>query len=140
MRRLLLSLALVLSVGVATTPVAEAHHRKCGEINVTSRKSNARFIRCAATHAGVSPEKAVDVARCESGLWWKAWSESRRYGGSFQQDKYEWPDRVREYLNPKMARKTLNRKHNGILNAKANARVSVRMAVGGWGPWPICGD
>lgn len=90
-----------------------------------------RLIRCAAQRWEVpgGPDKAVDVAMCESSLRPDAIGGDGLYLGIFQQHRDYWPARATRYG------------FDGVsaLNGRANIIVSIRMASeGGWGPWTGC--
>lgn len=90
-----------------------------------------KLIRCAAQRWEVpgGPDKAVDVARCESSLRPDAIGGDGLYLGIFQQHRDYWPARATRYG------------FDGVsaLNGRANIIVSIRMASeGGWGPWTGC--
>ncbi|HEY6103338.1 MAG TPA: hypothetical protein VI007_08970 [bacterium] len=90
-----------------------------------------QLIRCAAHHWG-SPggaNKALDVARCESGFQPDAYNPSG-YAGVYQQAVRYWPDRAHKWGFP----------HRSAYNGRANIIVSIRMAnsANGWRIWS-CG-
>jgi hypothetical protein len=85
-----------------------------------------RLIRCAARRWKVSggPQKALDVARCESHFNPTAYSNGN--AGVFQQRVRYWKARARTYGFAGAS----------VYNGRANVIVSVRMAhAGGWGAW-----
>lgn len=84
-------------------------------------------IKCAARRWKVpgGPDKALDVAGCESGFEPKASANGN--AGVFQQRVTYWPGRANAY----------GFKGWPALNGRANIIVSIRMAhAGGWDPWP----
>ena len=86
-----------------------------------------QLIRCAARrwHVRGGPDKAVDIARCESHLRPRAYN-SGGYAGVYQQSTRYWPDRSDRFGFPDWS----------IYNGRANVIVSVRMAHRyGWGAW-----
>lgn len=90
-----------------------------------------KLIRCAAEIWPVQggPDKAVEVAKCESSLRPDAVGGDGLYLGIFQQHRDYWPARATRYG------------FDGVsaLNGRANIIVSIRMASeGGWGPWSGC--
>jgi hypothetical protein len=91
-----------------------------------------QLIRCAANRwdspgGGV---KAIEVARCESGLRPPAYNPNG-YAGLFQQSTRYWPGRADTFGMP----------DRSVFNARANIIVSVRMArsTGSWSAWAGCG-
>lgn len=84
------------------------------------------LIRCAARRWDVpgGPEKALDVARCESGFNPKAYSSGN--AGVYQHAVKYWPDRAEAYGFPDWS----------VYNGRANVIVSIRMAHRhGWDAW-----
>jgi hypothetical protein len=84
------------------------------------------LIRCVARRWKVpgGPNKALDVARCESGF--NPGSYSNGNAGVFQHRVIYWPGRAKKYGFGGWS----------VYNGRANVIVSVRMAhVGGWEPW-----
>jgi hypothetical protein len=88
------------------------------------------LIRCAVERWPVpgGADKAISVARCESGLWYRAGAGSQ-YVGIFQHSVYYWPDRAAAYgfagFDP--------------LNGRANIMVAIQYAhEHGWGAWSGC--
>ena len=78
-----------------------------------------QLIRCAANRWD-SPgggAKAIDVARCESGLSPRAYN-ANGYAGLFQQSTRYWPGRADAWGMP----------DRSVFNGRANIIVSVRMA------------
>lgn len=93
-----------------------------------SRREVKRLIRCAARHWG-SPggaDKALDVARCESGFDPDAYNPAG-YGGVYQHALRYWPDRAERWGFP----------NRSVFNGRANVIVSIRMAraAGSWSIW-----
>lgn len=89
------------------------------------------LIRCVAERWEVpgGPDKAVAVARCESGLNPRAVGPNDLYLGIYQQHREYWPARATQYGFEGVS----------AFNARANIIVSIRMASeGGWGPWSGC--
>lgn len=85
-----------------------------------------KLIRCAARRWPVpgGPDKALDVARCESGFEPDAYGNGN--GGVYQQRLTYWPDRARRW----------GFRGYRVYNGRANVIVSVRMAHAvGWSPW-----
>jgi hypothetical protein len=86
-----------------------------------------RLIRCAARtwHVPGGPDKALAVARCESGYDPSAYNPAG-YLGVFQQARVYWPGRADRY----------GFDGRSAFNGRANVVVSIRMAhSGGWDPW-----
>jgi len=79
-----------------------------------------QLIRCAARrwNAPGSPERAVAVARCESGLRPGAYNPNG-YAGIFQQATRYWPPRADHFGQP----------NRSVYNGRANIIVSIRMAA-----------
>ena len=93
-----------------------------------SRREVKRLIRCAARRWG-SPggaDKALDVARCESGLSTDAFNPGG-YAGIYQHAIRYWPERADRWGFP----------DRSIYNGRANVIVSIRMAnaADGWRIW-----
>ena len=91
-----------------------------------------QLIRCAANQWD-SPgggTKAIEVARCESGLRPRAYNPNG-YAGLFQQSTRYWPGRADSFGVP----------DRSVFNGRANIIVSVRMAksMGSWSAWAGCG-
>lgn len=91
-----------------------------------------QLIRCAADRWD-SPgggAKAIEVARCESGLRPRAYNPNG-YAGLFQQSTRYWPGRADSFGMP----------DRSVFNGRANIIVSVRMArsMGSWSAWAGCG-
>lgn len=91
-----------------------------------------RLIRCAAKKWQVQggAEKAICIARRESGLNPKALSPTGLYRGLFQHHKAYWPERYDDYTRRAWQ---LSRK---ALNGRSAVIVSIRMAhFGSWAAW-----
>lgn len=75
------------------------------------------------------PPGLVRVGKCESGEDLDDQDLSDRYGGTYQQDKYHWPERARSHEVAGHA----------VTDPWANIKVSVRqMSWGLWSNWPRC--
>jgi hypothetical protein len=110
------------------------------EAHATWRSKTCRFsgdvkrtIYCGVNHwavpGGVS--KALDVARCESGLDPLAYYNGN--AGVFQQNLRYWPARHAAYNS---AVGPLLDTGASVYNARSNVLVSIRMAhLWGWGAW-----
>ena len=86
-----------------------------------------RLIRCSARRWKVpgGPDKALDVARCESNFNPAAVNPAG-YKGVYQQSVKYWPGRSKKWGFPDWP----------IKNGRANVMVSIRMAHRyGWGAW-----
>jgi hypothetical protein len=91
-----------------------------------------RLIRCATDRWEVfgGYEKAVCIAKRESGLNPKAVSKDGRYLGLYQHRRRYWPDRYRRYARPEW-----NLSESALVGRTA-AIVTIRMVRrGGWDPW-----
>ncbi|GBC87216.1 hypothetical protein HRbin12_01218 [bacterium HR12] len=102
------------------------------------------LIRCAVERWDVpgGADKAIAVARCESGFW--PWANGDGNLGVFQHRDRYWQDRVRRLLRERwFSRRQWERidrdatVHPGAAYlARANVLVAVRMAhASGWGAW-----
>ena len=95
-----------------------------------------RLIRCAVKRLGPVPggaDRAICIARRESGLWPSATSEpTGEYRGLFQHDRDYWPWRFDHYTEPAW---DLSRR---ALNGRSNAVVTIRM-VADFGTWKRAG-
>ena len=93
-----------------------------------SKRQVKLLIRCAARHWGSpgGPNKALDVARCESGLNTDAYNPGG-YAGVYQQAVRYWPDRADKWGFP----------DRSVYNGRANIIVSIRMAnsANSWRIW-----
>ncbi len=126
----LLAMALPLGLLPATTAPASAARRVPDSVcDIPWRRGPRyvkRLIRCAARRWEVpgGPEKAIQVARCESGFDPFAYGNGN--AGVFQQRLVYWPERARRFGVPGFS----------AYNGRANVIVSVRMAHNvGWAPW-----
>ncbi len=128
-------------IGAALVPVApaamanaaaEVPHRVCAYDWREGTWHIKQLIRCAARRwdAPGSPDQAVAVARCESGLRPRAYNPNG-YAGLYQQSTRYWPPRANQFGQP----------DRSVYNARANIIVSVRMAAGSdsWSAWAGCG-
>ncbi len=90
-----------------------------------------QLIRCAANRwdSPGGPGKAVEVARCESGLRPGAYNPNG-YAGLYQQATRYWPGRADAFGQP----------NRSVFNGRANIIVSVRMAksLRSWSAWAGC--
>lgn len=91
-----------------------------------------RLIRCATKnwHVFGGYEKALCIAKRESGLNPKAVSSDGKYLGLYQHYKRYWPGRYKTYSKPAW------RLRESALVGRTAAVVSIRMAHNvGWDPW-----
>jgi hypothetical protein len=91
-----------------------------------------RIIQCAADRWPVpgGAEKAICIAKRESGLIPTASSATGLYLGLFQHSAAAWPDRYDEWTQPVWELKRT------ALNGRTNAIVTIRIVnAEGWGPW-----
>jgi hypothetical protein len=85
-----------------------------------------QLIRCAASHYGVSVDKALDVADRESHFFPRAYNSWSCAKGIYQHLCTYWPSRANTYGFHDWP----------AFNARANILVTMRMVRrGGWGPW-----
>jgi hypothetical protein len=90
------------------------------------------LITCAADRWPVEggAEKAICIAKRESGLIPTASSATGLYVGLFQHSAADWPRRYDEWTRPVWQLK------ENPYNGRTNAIVTMRMASAeGWGPW-----
>jgi len=138
---LALSAATILALAPATP--AHAHHlagpcdfhQLDGE---TIQHLSKRHIRCAVDRFGAVPggaDRAICIARRESGLIPAAASLTGRYLGLFQHMAKAWPDRYATWTKRAWELPT------SALSGRTNATVTIRMvhAAGGWSAagWPV---
>ncbi|HEV8564983.1 MAG TPA: hypothetical protein VGR41_08705 [Actinomycetota bacterium] len=133
-----LSIAVALSFAPAAfTPTPEARAMTRRDSSISARFCDyhwregpwhvKQLIRCSARrwHVAGGPDKAVAVARCESGFRPEAYNPGG-YAGVFQQATRYWLDRSSRF----------GFRHWSVFNGRANIIVSVRMAHRyGWGGW-----
>jgi soluble lytic murein transglycosylase-like protein len=85
-----------------------------------------RLIRCAATHFGISREKAIYIAWRESRFRPTAYNPAGDAAGIYQHLRKYWPDRADMFGFP----------DRSAFNARANIIVTMRMVRHyGWDPW-----
>lgn len=125
------------AIAVATPATARADDRP-GPCDIhredfeTARRFAKHVIRCAVTRWPVrgGADKAICIARRESGLDPNATSESGRYLGLYQHDAEAWPDRFEAWTRARWELRP------AALNGRSNAIVTIRMVnANGWGPW-----
>jgi hypothetical protein len=139
LRRRILAAALTIPVILGVAPaLAHATTAEVGARTVSSRicdfdwresrREVKRLIRCAARHwrSPGGANKALDIARCESGYNPDAYNPAG-YAGVFQHATRYWPDRADRWGFP----------NRSVYNGRANVIVSIRMARsdGDWGAW-----
>ncbi len=121
----------------AVAPPASARHREgpCDphrQEDETVQAHQRELIRCATNRWTVfgGYEKALCIAKRESGLNPRAVSSDGKYVGLYQHAKRYWPGRYEAYTRRGWE---LN---DSPLVGRTNAIVSIRMAREvGWGPW-----
>lgn len=113
--------------------------RPCGDIKWwRGTEQRVRLIRCAAGHWKVpgGAERALEIARCESGPSLDPRAYYHGSAGVFQHQMKYWRARAAKYLaNPKWGVDTATVQ---VWDAWANVVVAFRMAMDrdiGWGPW-----
>jgi hypothetical protein len=95
-----------------------------------------RIITCAADKWPVDggADKAICIARRESGLIPTASSPTGTYVGLFQHSAADWPRRYEQWTRPSWQLK------ENPYNGRTNAIVTMRMAnAQGWGAWAGAG-
>lgn len=139
------ALALTAATIVTLAPAAPAHahhlagpcdfHQADGE---TIQHFSKRHIRCAVDRFGAVPggaDRAICIAKRESGLIPTAQSPTGEYLGLFQHLATAWADRYAAWTEPAWELPT------SALSGRTNAIVTVRMvhAAGGWAAagWPV---
>ena len=98
----------------------------------TVRQLSKRYIRCAADRWAVpgGAEKAICIARAESGLLPDTVSAEGEYLGLFQHSAEAWPDRYEAWTRASWGL------DESALSGRTNAIVTIRMVnADGWGPW-----
>lgn len=124
--------------------VTSANHRSgpCREVRWASRKNYAavdELIACASARWGPDGgyEKAVAVARCESGLFWASHTEGTRFYGVYQIGDTEWQGWVR----PNHWNDWWGGAEPGPFNARANVVLALfhESRIGSWTPTWSCG-
>ncbi|MBA3737720.1 MAG: hypothetical protein H0W97_04065 [Actinobacteria bacterium] len=134
-RSAIAALMLVIGVLFGATPAFAHHspgpcdfHRRDDE---STRSLAKRRIVCAVERFGPVPggqERAICIARRESGLDPSATSPTGQYRGLFQHDRDMWPARFAEYTRPAWELSPR------ALNGRTNAIVTIRMVfkIGTW--------
>lgn len=129
---------LVVGTLLAAAPAPAAAEDRSGpcdlhrEEDELVRRFSRRLIRCAVGRWPVrgGNEKAICIARRESGLNPRSRSETGQYLGLYQHDADLWDGRYSSWTRERWA---LNPR---ALNGRSNAIVTIRMAsANGWGPW-----
>lgn len=132
-----MALAAAAAMGTLVSSAASARHREgpCDphrQEGETIQAHQRELIRCATNHWPVfgGYEKAVCIAKRESGLDPRAVSRDGKYLGLYQHAKRYWPGRYEAYTRRGWE---LN---DSALVGRTNAIVSIRMAADvGWGAW-----
>ena len=105
----------------------------------TIRHLSKRRIRCAVSTFGPVPggaDRAICIAKRESGLIPTATSATGKYLGLFQHSAATWPSRYVTWTDPTW------QLSDSALNGRTNSVVTIQMvhAAGKWGPtWPADG-
>jgi hypothetical protein len=87
-----------------------------------------QLIRCAASHHGVSTEKALYVAWRESRYRPSAYNAAGGAAGIYQHLLKYWPDRAEDF----------GFSDRSVFDARANIMVTMRMVKQyGWDPWAL---
>ncbi len=85
-----------------------------------------QLIRCAASHYGVSPQKALHIAWRESRFQPDAYNAAGRAAGLYQHLLKYWPERAQDF----------GFRNWSVFDARANIMVTMRMVRRfGWAPW-----
>lgn len=130
-------------VAPLTVPSSAAEQDKPGPCAIvrtegqTLRQWVKQMIRCAEERWPVrgGAEKAICIAKAESGLNPKAVSVTGEYVGLFQHWAEVWPDRYRTWTRKVWE---LDERWG---NGRTNTIVTIRMVhANGWGPWAGVGD
>jgi len=132
---------LVLAAAVAPAlPVTAGEPGPCAlerQEDETVRQLSKRFIRCAEDRWEVpgGAEKAICIARAESGLVPDTVSARGEHLGLFQHSAEAWPARFEEWTHGSWGL------DESALSGRSNAIVTIRMVnANGWGPWAGVAD
>jgi len=125
----LLSIAPATARATVAEPTARTiAERVCDFDWQESKRQVKLLIRCAARHwdSPGGADKALDVARCESGFNADAYNPGG-YAGVYQHAVSYWPDRADKWGFP----------DRSVYNGRANIIVSIRMAnsADSWAIW-----
>jgi hypothetical protein len=136
-----LLVAVVLSTVFVTLAPATSARRQAGPCDLAQRtdetvqRLSRRHIRCAVGEFGPVPggaQRAICIARRESGLIPTARSATSQYLGLFQHAAAFWPDRYEDWTQPGWGLPT------SALRGRTNAIVTIRM-VSEVGRWKLAG-
>ncbi|MGZ6546206.1 MAG: hypothetical protein ACXVEI_12925 [Actinomycetota bacterium] len=115
-----------------TTPPAPGPCALVRSVGEAIQDFSIRIITCAADKWPVEggADKAICIARRESGLIPTASSPTGMYVGLFQHSAADWPNRYEQWTRPSWQLK------ENPYNGRTNAIVTIRMAnAQGWGAW-----
>jgi hypothetical protein len=115
-----------------TTPPAPGPCALVRSVGEAIQDFSIRIITCAADKWPVEggADKAICIARRESGLIPTASSPTGMYVGLFQHSAADWPNRYAQWTRPSWQLK------ENPYNGRTNAIVTMRMAnAQGWGSW-----
>ena len=115
-----------------TTPPAPGPCALVRSVGEAIQDFSIRIITCAADKWPVEggADKAICIARRESGLIPTASSPTGMYVGLFQHSAADWPNRYAQWTRPSWQLK------ENPYNGRTNAIVTMRMAnAQGWGAW-----
>ena len=115
-----------------TTPPAPGPCALVRSVGEAIQDFSIRIITCAADKWPVEggADKAICIARRESGLVPTASSPTGMYVGLFQHSAADWPRRYEQWTRPSWQLK------ENPYNGRTNAIVTMRMAnAQGWGAW-----
>ena len=115
-----------------TTPPAPGPCALVRSVGEAIQDFSIRIITCAADKWPVEggADKAICIARRESGLIPTASSATGMYVGLFQHSAADWPNRYAQWTRPSWQLK------ENPYNGRTNAIVTMRMAnAQGWGAW-----
>lgn len=142
-RAAVLALTAATILALAPAALVRAHHL-AGPCDLhqlngeTIEHFSKRHIRCAVDRFGAVPggaDRAICIAKRESGLIPTAESLTGQYLGLFQHIATAWPDRYATWTKPAWDLST------SALSGRTNAIVTIRMvhAAGGWAAagWPV---
>lgn len=131
----LLVVGLVVGMVVGPSDGAAGHYnRACAHHVTQGYTAKVRYIRCEADRVRPpgSPEFAVGVARCESGV--RARARNGVYAGVYQHHVGYWPGRMATFTGRDFPRDGDPRR--SVWAFRTNVLVTLRMArASGWGAW-----
>lgn len=113
---------------------------RMGHAKVQSKVES--LIRCVTNRWSVpgGAAKMIDVGICESHLWPWVLSDTGKYIGLYQHNRYSWESRAHKWLKDKWFNlyqwKRIFVVPNGAFLARAHVILTARMVhSGGWKPW-----